>query len=81
MNQGKLPYGRPTISFKKRWHRFALGTFVACWATMLLPQMLIPDSAITKILTLALLGTGASAVLILLFGMLFETTCHREKDL
>ena len=80
MNQGKFPSDRPTVLFTKRWHRFALGIFVVCWAAMLLPQILLPDCPVARILTLALLGTGASAVLTLLMGILLEPAHHRGND-
>lgn len=77
MNHEKFASDRATVSFTKRWHRLAVVIFVACWATMLFPQLLIPDSAVAKILTLALLGIGASAVLLLLLESLFNRFFRR----
>ena len=79
MNHETFPSDRPTVSFTKRWHRLAIAIFVVCWATMLFPQLLIPDSAVAKILTLALLGIGASAVLLLLLESLFNRSFRRGE--
>jgi hypothetical protein len=79
MNHETFTSDRPTVSFTKRWHRLAIVIFVVCWATMLFPQLLIPDSAVAKILTLALLGIGASAVLLLLLESLFNPSFRRGE--
>ena len=79
MNHEKFPSDRPTVLFTKRWHRVAIVIFVVCWATMLFPQLLIPDSAVAKVLTFALLGIGASAVLLLLLESLLNSSFLRGE--
>lgn len=71
---------RPTVAFTKTWHRFALRIFVACWATMLLPVLLLPDSDAARVLTLALLAIGGSAVLTLIVAILFGPADRRGKN-
>jgi len=68
------------MAFMKSWHRFALGVFVACWATMLLPLLLLPDSDGAKSLTLSLLGLGGSAVQTLVFTLLLGSANRCGKN-
>ena len=54
------------MSFGKYWHRVALGIFVVCWITMLIPQLIYPNAFAARLLTLLLLGVGEVSVLTLL---------------
>lgn len=57
-----------SVVFRQRWHYVAMGMFVSCWSTMLLPLLLFPTWAAARSLTLLLLSIGAVSVLTLLFS-------------